>query len=346
VTDAALHSHTTQPDSLSPTAIALAVFLHVLLVAGLWWISSIRPVIPPENAINVTIEDEGKTTLKEARPSVPPTEVALPPIPSTPPPPSPPTPPSQQAALAPPVPPVPPTPIPPTPPPPVVEQAPPPTPPPPATKPVTEEALKPPPPPPPPAPTAELQDELPPPDYVPPPTANEFPKPAPPPPVPPPKPQPPKQAATPSPPPQQPPPEQTRAPQQPRPAPPPHPPSENRAAALQPSPLSAPGTVLYGMGATGRASYLTAIARRTSQFRFYPRAALENHERGRVVVRITVTRDGRVVDARVSQSSGSRSIDAAEVETVLKSSPFPPLPPDIPGERVAFEVPVNYDLPY
>ena len=99
------------------------------------------------------------------------------------------------------------------------------------------------------------------------------------------------------------------------------------------------------MGASGRASYLTAIARRTSLFRFYPRAALENRERGRVVVRITVARDGRVVDARVSQSSGSRSIDAAEVETVLKSSPFPPLPPDIPGERVAFEVPVNYDLP-
>ena len=99
------------------------------------------------------------------------------------------------------------------------------------------------------------------------------------------------------------------------------------------------------MGASGRASYLTAIARRTSQFRFYPRAALENRERGRVVVRITVARDGRVVDARVSQSSGSRSIDAAEVETVLKSSPFPPLPPDIPGDRVAFEVPVNYDLP-
>jgi hypothetical protein len=153
VTDAALHSHTTQPDGLSPTAIVLAVFLHVLLVAGLWWISSIKPVIPPENAINVTIEDDGKTTLKEARPSAPPTEVVLPPIPSTSPPPAPPSPPQQQAALAPPAPAPPaPAPPPPTPAPPVAEQAV--TPPPPATKPVTEEALKPPPPPPPPAPTA------------------------------------------------------------------------------------------------------------------------------------------------------------------------------------------------
>ena len=118
-----------------------------------------------------------------------------------------------------------------------------------------------------------------------------------------------------------------------------------REAARQFVPLNAPGTVLYGMGASGRASYLTQIARRSSQFRFYPGAALENREQGRVVVSLTIARDGRVVDARISQSSGSRSIDAAEIQTMIKSSPFPPLPADIPGEQAVFEVPINYDLP-
>ena len=221
MTDAALHTPATQRDGFSATALALAVFLHVLLVAGLWWISSIKPMVPAETAINVKLEDDGTTKLKEARPSPPPTEAARPSTPAPPPAPTP-SPPRQQAAPVPPSVPAPAKPAPPTTPIPADEQTPPP---------VTREA------------------------------ARQF------------------------------------------------------------VPLNAPGTVLYGMGASGRASYLTQIARRSSQFRFYPGAALENREQGRVVVSLTIARDGRVVDARISQSSGSRSIDAAEIQTMIKSSP-------------------------
>jgi len=61
-------------------------------------------------------------------------------------------------------------------------------------------------------------------------------------------------------------------------------------------------------------------------------------------MRVTVARDGRLIDVKVDKSSGFPTIDAAEIETMRKASPFPPLPPDIPGERVVFILPITYQL--
>jgi protein TonB len=61
------------------------------------------------------------------------------------------------------------------------------------------------------------------------------------------------------------------------------------------------------------------------------------------VARVTVARSGQVVDIRISTSSGWPAIDAAEVETIRKAAPFPPLPNDMPGETVILMLPVNFN---
>ena len=43
-------------------------------------------------------------------------------------------------------------------------------------------------------------------------------------------------------------------------------------------------------------------------------------------MRVTVARDGRLLDVRVGTSSGWPAIDAAELETIRKAAPFPPVP--------------------
>jgi protein TonB len=60
---------------------------------------------------------------------------------------------------------------------------------------------------------------------------------------------------------------------------------------------------------------------------------------------VTVARDGQVLDVRVSTSSGWPAIDAAELETIRKAAPFPPLPSEMPGDPVVLVLPVTYTPP-
>ena len=62
-------------------------------------------------------------------------------------------------------------------------------------------------------------------------------------------------------------------------------------------------------------------------------------------MRVTVARDGRLLDVKVDKSSGHSEIDTAETRTIRKASPFPPLPVDVPGDPVVFILPVTYLLP-
>ena len=131
----------------------------------------------------------------------------------------------------------------------------------------------------------------------------------------------------------------------PRPAPPTQqqrPPAE--ASASIPAPLSGadPADAMASQGRM-RNDYLSRVARQIAQQRVYPAGALANHQRGRLVARVTVARSGQVVDVRIGTSSGWPAIDAAEVETIRKASPFPPLPNDMPGETVILVLPVNFN---
>ena len=93
-----------------------------------------------------------------------------------------------------------------------------------------------------------------------------------------------------------------------------------------------------------RDTYFNRLARHISQFRFYPRAAADNNQRGRVVARLTISRDGRLIDVKVDKSSGWPIIDAAEVEAIRKAAPFPPVPADMPGDPLTLILASNYDL--
>jgi len=131
----------------------------------------------------------------------------------------------------------------------------------------------------------------------------------------------------------------------PRPAPPTQqqrPPAEASASTPAPLPGIDPADAMASQGRM-RNDYLARVARQIAQQRVYPAGALSNHQRGRLVARVTVARSGQVVDVRISTSSGWPAIDAAEVETIRKAAPFPALPNDMPGETVILVLPVNFN---
>ena len=87
--------------------------------------------------------------------------------------------------------------------------------------------------------------------------------------------------------------------------------------------------------------YLWNIIRKLSQYHFYGNPRDES-ERGLVVARLTVARDGRLIDAVVAKSSGFPGLDRAVLDTVRRASPFPPLPADLAADSYTFIVPINY----
>jgi periplasmic protein TonB len=85
--------------------------------------------------------------------------------------------------------------------------------------------------------------------------------------------------------------------------------------------------------------YLVQVVRHLSRYRFL---SPEERQQGVVVTRLTVARDGSLVDASLVRSSGFPSLDRSVMETVRKASPFAPLPSDIRDDRFTFLLPINY----
>jgi protein TonB len=74
----------------------------------------------------------------------------------------------------------------------------------------------------------------------------------------------------------------------------------------------------------------------------YPRVARLNGIEGRVVLRIGVAADGRLVQLAVETSSGNALLDEAALAAARRAAPLPP-PPASMGATL-FYVPVTFDL--
>ncbi len=93
-----------------------------------------------------------------------------------------------------------------------------------------------------------------------------------------------------------------------------------------------------------RNDYLSRVFRHIEPYRVYPPSARENRQSGRVVTRVTINRNGQLVDARVERSSGWPIIDAAELAAIRRAMPLPPVPNGMPGDPIVLILPMNYGM--
>ncbi|WP_166652541.1 energy transducer TonB family protein [Enterovirga rhinocerotis] len=63
---------------------------------------------------------------------------------------------------------------------------------------------------------------------------------------------------------------------------------------------------------------------------------------GRVVIRITIDREGRIVHLAVAQSSGIAAFDEAALRMVRRAEPLPRPPPDIASPTPRLLLPVEF----
>lgn len=84
------------------------------------------------------------------------------------------------------------------------------------------------------------------------------------------------------------------------------------------------------------------LLRHLEKHKRYPADAQRSRIEGVAYVLFTMTRDGRVLNARVERSAGNRALDREGLELLARAEPLPPLPPDQPGDTLRLLVPVQF----
>jgi protein TonB len=103
----------------------------------------------------------------------------------------------------------------------------------------------------------------------------------------------------------------------------------------------------YGMlhftspGASG--SYAELLHEYVEEHKYYPEQAIENQEQGMPVISATLTRDGRVRNLRLVESSGSPSLDMAWFG-LFRTMHLPPFPPEMTVPQLDFTYAIEYEL--
>jgi protein TonB len=140
-----------------------------------------------------------------------------------------------------------------------------------------------------------------------------------------------------------------------QPAPPPATVQQQPPPHLQPSPLNTPHpehapsdsqasaaalTNPAQAAARSRAAdeYVWTVIRKFSQ---YLPDLREKNQGGTVVIRAIIARDGRLLEADIARSSGVPALDKGMLEALRAAAPYPPLPAEIPGDRIVFTQPIT-----
>lgn len=76
----------------------------------------------------------------------------------------------------------------------------------------------------------------------------------------------------------------------------------------------------------------------------YPVECRKDKEQGAVIVKFTIARDGRLLDAAVKTGSGYERLDRAALDTLARAAPFPPIPDFIDRDTLSISVPIEYSL--
>jgi periplasmic protein TonB len=93
-----------------------------------------------------------------------------------------------------------------------------------------------------------------------------------------------------------------------------------------------------------RTGYIRQCRALIERHKEYPVMARKGMIEGTVVIQGKLARDGALRQCAVAKSSGSGLLDNAALRAVRSVGRFPPLPPEILGIELVFELPVSFQL--
>ncbi len=115
------------------------------------------------------------------------------------------------------------------------------------------------------------------------------------------------------------------------------------AAARPAATASPPSTTQPVVAAPIAPNWESELASWLAAHRTYPEEARRHGEQGRVTVRFTVDRGGRVLAVELVKGTGSASLDDA-ARAMLQAASLPPFPPTMPEQQITVTVQIRYQL--
>jgi protein TonB len=119
---------------------------------------------------------------------------------------------------------------------------------------------------------------------------------------------------------------------------------ESPVAQAVPAAKAKPGSAGGPGMERARARYLETLKAMIEKYKDYPVMARRGRVEGTSVIRFVLARSGRMKNAVILRSSGSGLLDNAALRAVREVGGFPPLPPEINGQEVPFDVPITFRL--
>lgn len=90
--------------------------------------------------------------------------------------------------------------------------------------------------------------------------------------------------------------------------------------------------------------YYSRLANYTQNFARYPRIAQERGREGSLLIRVTIDREGKVLDTEFIEETESYSLNKEAKRAVKRASPFPPIPTEIIGQEFSFMFRLTFSL--
>lgn len=90
-------------------------------------------------------------------------------------------------------------------------------------------------------------------------------------------------------------------------------------------------------------AYRRRLEAHLARYRLYPAGARDAGREGVVMLHFTMSREGRVIQAWVGESSGATDIDREAVAAVMRAQPLPAFPEGWPGQ-LSVVLPVTFRL--
>ena len=112
-----------------------------------------------------------------------------------------------------------------------------------------------------------------------------------------------------------------------------------RTAALPAAPTQGQATPQNSSALAAWRSQIVAVIERNKR---YPETSARRGEQGVAQIFFSLDRQGRVIDSRVVRSSGASALDEEALALLRRAQPFPPVPPEILGDRVNLILPLRF----
>lgn len=97
-------------------------------------------------------------------------------------------------------------------------------------------------------------------------------------------------------------------------------------------------------GSKHAASYAARVRAHIESFKVYPPQARRRHQTGVVGLSFTIDRQGRVLSAQITTSSGNPVLDQAALDMLSAAQPLPKPPSDLAGENLRMTSSAEFGL--